>query len=149
VQLEEQALIGSGQKGCLPLNSTSLNKYNNRAVEIDDMNKIYAEIFLTTKVTDHPLRVRLDQQTLLFSDLIKQNSKELLLPPNRYILTLLKDMNYSRITFYLTDRLYNQKMSYTLFHNLTSKHFLLSDDTEYSHHFIVDEHKSSNSSSPP
>lgn len=54
------------------------------------------------------------------------------------MLTLLKDMNNNRITFYLTDSLYNQKVNYTMFNNKTDKYFLLSDDTEYSHHFIVE-----------
>lgn len=39
----------------LPLNSTSLNKYNNKIVDLDDIGKVYAEIFLTSKVTDLPL----------------------------------------------------------------------------------------------
>ena len=38
-----------------PLNSTSLNKYNNKIVDLKDIGKVYAEIFLTAKVTDLPL----------------------------------------------------------------------------------------------
>ena len=96
-------------------------------------------MFLTSKVTDHPLRIHIDSNTLVFSELIKKNNQELVLNSHRYVLTLLKDMNYNRITFYLTDRLYNQKMSYTIFNNTTPQHFLLSDDSEYSHHFIIEE----------
>jgi len=55
-------------------------------------------------------------------------------------------MNHNKITFYLTDRLYNQKMAYTIFSNPTAQHFLLTDDSEYSHHFIVEEEVRS---SPP
>jgi hypothetical protein len=114
-----------------------LNKYNNKLVDLDDMNKIYAEIFLTTKVTDQPLKIHIDDSFITFSDIVKHNCLEVILGSNRYVLTLLKDMNYNRMTFYLTDRLYNQKMNYTIFNNQTAQHFLFSDDSEYSHHFIV------------
>lgn len=102
------------------------------------MNKIYAEIFLTAKVTDHPLKINLNDYSISFCELVKHTCLELMLGSNRYVFTLLKDMNYNRMTFYLTDRLYNQKMNYTIFNNQTPQHFLLSDDTEYSHHFIIE-----------
>lgn len=80
----------------------------------------------------------LDSTAVSFEELVKESSREVVLGRDRRVVTLLKEMHFSRITFYLTDRLYNPKLSYTLFSNPTSQHFLLADDTEYSHHFVVE-----------
>jgi hypothetical protein len=46
----------------------------------------------------------------------------------RCIYTLLKDMQNNRITFYLSDRIYNGSLHYTLFSNNISQYFLMTDD---------------------
>jgi hypothetical protein len=56
---------------------------------------------------------------------------------DRYVFTLLKDMNYNRLTFYLTDKIYSKSLNYTIINNASSKQFLLTDDSEYLHHFII------------
>lgn len=53
-------------------------------------------------------------------------------------------MNNNKITFYLTDRLFNQKLHYTIFNNETKAHFLLTDDFEYAPHFSNIEESCSN-----
>ena len=66
---------------------------------------------------------------------------------DRYVFTLLKDMNYNRLTFYLTDKIYSKTQNYTIMNNTSSKHFLLTDDSEYLHHFIIE--KEVDKSAPP
>lgn len=124
------------------MNATSLSKYNNKALEIDDINKIYAEIFLTAKVTDDPLKIHISGNVVILTEIIKQSSSEFMVGGDRYVFTLLKDMNYNRITFYLTDKIYSKTLNYTIMNNTSHKNFLLTDDSEYIHHFIVEQDKS-------
>lgn len=42
VKLQHFNEFESGVRTNLPLNSTSLNKYNNKTIELDDIGKIYA-----------------------------------------------------------------------------------------------------------
>jgi hypothetical protein len=67
--------------------------------------------------------------------------------PDRYVFTLLKDTNYNRLTFYLTDKIYNKTQNYTIMNNTSNKNFLLTDDSEYLHHFIIE--KEVDQSTPP
>ena len=128
IALETFPAMPEGVRCNLPLNSTSLSKYNNKLVPLDDIAKIYAELFLTAKVTDLPLSLRIGTQSIRFEDLLKESSREAEVGTGRFVITLLKDMNSRRITFYLTDRLLHQKQRYTVFSNDSARYFLLSDD---------------------
>jgi len=55
ISLQDFSAFEKDKRTNLALNSTSLNKYNNKIVDLDDIGKVYAEIFLTSKVTDLPL----------------------------------------------------------------------------------------------
>jgi len=75
LKIEDYLELAYDKRTSLPLNATSLNKYNNRAVDIDDLNKIYAEIFLTSKVTDQPLSLSLGDQFVSLAELIRLSSQ--------------------------------------------------------------------------
>ena len=66
ISLQDFSAFENDKRTNLPLNSTSLNKYNNKIVDLDDIGKVYAEIFLTSKVTDLPLSFLIDKQLIKF-----------------------------------------------------------------------------------
>jgi hypothetical protein len=42
IRLQDFPELQNGVRTNLPINSTSLNKYNNKLIELDDIGKIYA-----------------------------------------------------------------------------------------------------------
>lgn len=72
---------------------------------------------MTAKVTDVPLSLMMGEECIKFEELLKESSQELQIGRSKFIITLLKDMTNNKITFYLADRLFNQKLHYTVFNN--------------------------------
>ena len=84
---------------------------------------------MTAKVTDDPLKIMISGNVAVFTEIIKLSSLEFMVGGDRYVFTLLKDMNYNRITFYLTDKIYSKTLNYTIINNTSQKNFLLTDDS--------------------